>query len=524
MRASPREARFAALVAISVAIARPALAASSCCASLGSAPSALDNCGGSRPVGAPFATRSPVLSRRGQVASAHPLASDAGLDMLKRGGSAVDAAIATNLVLGVLEPMMNGMGGDLMAQVWDEKGQQLVGYNGAGRSSASFSFADMQAAIAELGAGTMIPGLGPLAVTVPGAPRGWCDLHQRFGKLPWADVFAPAIFYATNGAPVPQIIAEAEWGAIPNNTAMTSAGRFPHAVDGWAQTYGAAPRQGDVFKNPALASALTLLAADASCAAYYEAGPLRDGILALRDSTGLRLTAADLAAHQGAWVTPVSARFRGVDVFQLPPNPQGAAALEMLNILEAFNFTQADFNSADYLHAHVEAKKLAFADASAFFADPAFATVPVDGIISKAYAATQRARINMTRAAMTDAPGAPPPGGRLEDIYGGDTTYLTAADGDGMMVSLIQSLYTGFGSGIVAPSLGFALQSRGSLFSMEPASPNVYAPAKRPYHTIMPGFAASADKSMRLSFGVMGGFMQARFPHPRPSPSRTHDS
>jgi len=209
MRASPREARFAALVAISVAIARPALAASSCCASLGSAPSALDNCGGSRPVGAPFATRSPVLSRRGQVASAHPLASDAGLDMLKRGGSAVDAAIATNLVLGVLEPMMNGMGGDLMAQVWDEKGQQLVGYNGAGRSSASLSFADMQAAIAELGAGTTIPGLGPLAVTVPGAPRGWCDLHQRFGKLPWADVFAPAIFYATNGAPVPQIIAEA---------------------------------------------------------------------------------------------------------------------------------------------------------------------------------------------------------------------------------------------------------------------------------------------------------------------------
>ena len=458
-----------ALLAARVGVAA---AAASCCASLGGA-SSLDNCGGSRPVGAPFATRSPVLSRRGQVASAHPLASGAGLEMLQRGGSAVDAAIATNLALGVLEPMMNGMGGDLMAQVWDEASQTLYGYNGAGRSALNFSYAAMQSAIAELGAGTTIPGVGPLSVTVAGAPQGWCDLHARFGKLPWADLFAPAIYYATEGAPVPQIIAEAEWGTIDDSPALNSGGKFPHAIDGWAATFGSVPHaQGDVFANPALAQALTLLSADPTCAAYYKAGPIRDAILGLADTAGLRLTAADLAAHRGEWVTPVSSTFRGADVFQLPPNPQGVAALEMLNILDAFNFSTADFNGADYLHAHIEAKKLAFADASAYFADPAFVSVPVDGLISKAYAATQRARINMTRAARTDSPGSPPPGRRLEDVYGGDTTYLTAADSSGMMISLIQSLYTGFGSGIVAPSLGFALQSRGSLFSMEADSPN----------------------------------------------------
>jgi len=501
------------VLATRAAAAASAAASASCCASLsgGGAPASLDNCGGSRPVGARFATRSPVLSRRGQVASAHPLASGAGLEMLQRGGSAVDAAIATNLALGVLEPMMNGLGGDLMAQVWDEAGQTLYGYNGAGRSSLNFSYADMQAAVAALGEGTTIPGVGPLSVTVAGAPQGWCDLHARFGKLPWADLFAPAIYYASEGAPVPQIIAEAEWDTIADSPALNSKGRFPHAIDGWRQTFGSAPRQGDIFKNPALAQTLTLLSADPTCAAYYKAGPIRDAIVGLAGTAGLHVTAADLAAHHGEWVTPVSSSFRGVDVFQLPPNPQGVAALEMLNILEAFNFSTEDFNSADYLHAHIEAKKLAFADASAYFADPTFATVPVDGLISKGYAATQRARINMTRAAKTDSPGSPPPGGRrrrLEDVYGGDTTYLTASDSSGMMVSLIQSLYTGFGSGIVEPSLGFALQSRGSLFSMEADSPNVYAPGKRPFHTIMPGMAASRDGAWRLSYGVMGGFMQ----------------
>lgn len=342
-------------------------------------------------------------------------------------------------------------------------------------------------------------------MTVPGAPRGWCDLHARFGVLPWARLFDAAIAYAADGAPTPQIIAH-EWDVIDDSPALNSGGAFPHARDGYAATFLPAPAEGAMFRNAALAETLRLFAAG-GCAAFYEAGPIPDALAALGASAGLKFSRGDLRAHAGEWVTPISTTYRGDYVLsQLPPNPQGAAALEMLNILEPFNFTLADFNSADYLHAHIEAKKLAFADASAFFGDPAFVDVPVAGLTSKAYAATRRAAINMSRAARTDAPGAPPRE-RLEDRYGGDTTYLAAADSTGMMVSLIQSLYTGFGSGLVAPSLGFALQSRGALFSLHDESPNVYAPGKRPFHTIMPGFA-SRGADWRLAYGVMGGFMQ----------------
>ena len=443
---------------------------------------------------------------RGQVASAHPLASGAGLQMLQAGGSAVDAALAANAVLAVLEPMMNGPGGDLMAIV-RTPGGEIVGYNGAGRSSASLSYADMAAALKAQGA-EYIPFLGPLSVTVPGAVRGWCDLHTRFGKLPFADALAPAIYYALHGAPVPQVIS-AEWSALANGSDATSGGRYPRALDGWAATFTPIPAEGAFFKNAALGATLQRLAAG-GCDAFYGPGPTLDALLRLQGSAGLRLTAADLAAHTGEWVEAINTSFAGATVYELPPNPQGAAALEMLNILEGYNFSAADFNSAEYLHAHIEAKKLAFADAAAYFGDPAFSDIPLAGITSKAYAATQRARIDPARAARTDAPGAPPPGPgarSLEDMYGGDTTYLTAADGDGMMVSWIQSLYTGFGSGLVAPELGFALQCRGALFSMAPGHPNVYAPAKRPFHTIMPGMASLANGGT-FSFGVMGGFMQ----------------
>ena len=494
--------RMLSIVLLFSACAAGAAAGDSCCAALPfSGPPSLNNCGGSRLTGAPFATRSPVLSTRGQVASAHPLASGAGLQMLQAGGSAVDAALATNAVLAVLEPMMNGPGGDLMAIV-RTAGGEIVGYNGAGRSSANFSYADMAAAL-QAQALQYIPFLGPLSVTVPGAVRGWCDLHARFGKLDFATVLGPAIYYAQNGAPVPQIIS-AEWSALQNGSDVTSGGRFPQALAGWDATFTPIPTEGTLFKNPALANTLQLLAVG-GCDAFYKPGTIVDALLRLSATAGLHLTAADLANHAGEWVTPVNTSFAGATVFELPPNPQGAAALEMLNILDGFGFTAADFNTAPYLHAHVEAKKLAFADASAFFGDPAFSTIPLSGIISKAYAAKQRARIDPQHAARTDSPGAPT--AALESVYGGDTTYLTAADSEGNMVSLIQSLYTGFGSGLVSPELGFALQSRGSLFSMTPGHPNVYAPGKRPFHTIMPGMA-TLDKGGVFSFGVMGGFMQ----------------
>ena len=493
------------------------ISTSSCCSSLSVIPDGpLDNCGGSRPTGAQFATRSPVLSRRGQVASAHPLASQAGLDMLKAGGSAVDAALATNLVLSVLEPMMNGPGGDLMV-ILSLPNNTVLGYNGAGRSSKTFSFTQMQAELTLLGL-TDIAGEGPLSVTVPGAVRGWCDVHSKFGKLSWSTVFEPAIYYATYGAPVPQIISN-EWSRFSNNSEITTNGLYPNALDGYIQTFGGLNGiEGSIFKNPALANTLTLISNDPSCNSFYTSGPIPDAIVALGTTAGLKITADDLASHQGEWVTPISTTFKDVTVYELPPNPQGAAALEMLNIIEMYNFTSLDFNSPDWLHVHLDSKKLAFADASAFFADPDFATIPLEGIISKAYAATQRARINMSSAAKTDSPGSPTNyspklnGGSkkpsMESKYGGDTTYLTASDSDGLQVSWIQSLYEGFGSGIVSPTLGFALQSRGSLFAMVPDHPNVYAPNKRPFHTIAPALASKSDGSWVLSFGVMGGFMQ----------------
>jgi gamma-glutamyltranspeptidase/glutathione hydrolase len=497
--------------AVSLLSAAAGQATPACCAAVGSSAPAFQSCGGSRPTGFPFARHSPVLSQRGQVASAHPLASQAGLDILKAGGSAVDAAIATNAVLNVLEPMMNGPGGDLLAIIWSEKDGSLQGYNGAGRSSKTFSYATMAAALADINA-QFIPTSGPLAISVPGAPRGWCDLSARYGKLPLATVLGPAIGYASAGAPVPKVIAF-EWDLVSNSSAVTSGGRFPHALDGFIQTFTVpdgkggrrAPMEGEIFSNPALANTLTAIATG-GCDAFYK-GPIASAIVASAATNGLHLTLDDFASHEGEWVTPINVTYRErYNVFELPPNPQGIAALEMLNILEGFNLSAMSYNSADALHTMIEAKKLAFADAAAFVADPAVVAVPIAGLIDKAYAAQRRALIDAAHAARSDSPGVPP-GWRMEDRYGGDTTYLTAADSEGNMVSYIQSLYTGFGSGIVVPSLGFPLQSRGALFAMDATMPNVYAPNKRPYHTLMPSFAFR-DGQPWLSFGVMGGFMQ----------------
>ena len=462
------------------------------------------------------------------------------IDMLKAGGSAVDGAIAANICEGVVEPMMNGMGGDLMAQVWHGPTKKLHGYNGSGRSPKNVSYARMTALLREQGL-ERIPGAGPLGVSVPGAVLGWWDLHQRFGKLPWAQLFQPAIRYAESGHPVAQVIA-AEWYVPSNTSALTSGGRYPHALDAFLETFTLAdgaqagvrattrrvPRAGDNFTNPRLAASLRAVAAGG--AAEFYNGSVAAAILASASDNGLLLTAEDFRTHHGEWVEPVGVSYRDkYTVYELPPNPQGIAALQMLNLLELYDLRAMGFNSADYLHLHVEAKKLAFADRAKFYADPEFGGPSPEllaALVSKAYAAERAALINMTRAADEVPPGKPAsaeaertyPGGfprtaaeQSLDSTSADTMYLTVADAEGTMVSLIQSNYEGFGSGLVAG--GFGLQDRGSLFNMAPGSANQYEPGKRPFHTIIPGFATVRDDATGaqvpwLSFGVMGGNIQ----------------
>ena len=489
--------------------------------------------GGTRPMGRPFAGRSPVYAQHGMAATSQPLSTICALDMLKAGGSAVDGAIAANLCEGVVEPMMNGMGGDLMAQVWHGPTKKLHGYNGSGRSPKNLTYARMQELLRELGE-QRIPGEGPLGVSVPGAVLGWWDLHQKFGRLPWATLFEPAIAYASRGHPVAQVIA-AEWYVPQNSSALTSGGKYPHALDGFLQTFTVTdaatgkrrtPRAGEVFTNPALADTLRLVATGGA-AAFYN-GTVAAAYEAYGKVSGLQLTAADFAAHHGEWVEPVSTTYRDdYEVYELPPNPQGIAALQQLNILELHDLAALDHNGADYLHLHVEAKKLAFADRAKFYADPEFggpSPALVRGLISKEYAEERNKLINMTRAAKEVAPGTPPSEAAVRlgwprtaaaqslDHTSADTMYLTVADSEGTMVSLIQSNYEGFGSGLVVPSLGFGLQDRGSLFNMAAGSANQYMPGKRPFHTIIPGFATRRDANGTeqpwMSFGVMGGNIQ----------------
>jgi gamma-glutamyltranspeptidase/glutathione hydrolase len=451
-------------------------------------------CGGrvgasERPVGPKFATRSEVIAPRAMAATSQPLATQIALDILKRGGSAVDAAIAANAALGLMEPTGNGIGGDLFAIVWDAKGGKLEGLNASGRSSQSLTLAGLQAELERQGL-TKIPPHGPLPVTVPGAVDGWFELHGRFGRLPMAEVLAPAIRYAREGFPVSEVIAY-YWAR--NARALE---KYP----GFRETYmpgGRAPQKGELFRNPALADTLSVIARDGRDAFYQ--GDIAAKIAAYLKAQGGFLTAADFAAHRSEWVSPVSVNYRGYDVWELPPNGQGMVALQMLNILEGFDLRGMGSGSADYLHVLAEAKKLAFEDRARFYAEPAAMPVTPAQLLSKAYAGARRKLIDLRRASIAPRPGDP---GSLR----GDTIYLSVADADGNMVSLIQSNYRGMGSGMT-PGLGFVLQDRGEQFDVTPGRPNSFAPGKRPFHTIIPAFVTK-DGKPHMSFGVMGGAMQ----------------
>ncbi|PPU83615.1 gamma-glutamyltransferase [Xanthomonas sacchari] len=440
-----------------------------------------------RITGQPFATRSEVIAPHAMAATSQPLATQVALDTMRDGGSAVDAAIAANAALGLMEPTGNGVGGDLFAIVWDPKTQKLYGYNGSGRSPKALTLAEFQRrGLKE------IPATGPLPVSVPGAVDGWFALHERFGRRTMAQNLAPAIRYARDGHPVAETIAY-YWGLSVPRLSQYPGFKEQFTID------GRAPRKGELWKNPNLANTLQQIA-DGGRDAFYK-GPIARTIDAYFKANGGFLRYEDLASHHGEWVEPVSTNYRGYDVWELPPNSQGIAALQMLNILEGYDFSRIPFGSAEHVHLFTEAKKLAFADRARFYADPAFQPAPLARLISKDYAAQRRALISMDRALKQVQPGTPK---QLEE---GDTIYLTVADADGMMVSLIQSNYRGMGSGMAPPRLGFILQDRGEMFVLQKDHPNGYAPGKRPFQTIIPAFVTKDGKPW-LSFGVMGGAMQ----------------
>lgn len=450
---------------------------------------------GDRITGANFATRSPVLGQQGMVATSHPLATQVGLDILKQGGTAIDAAIAANATLGVVEPNNGGIGGDLFAIVWSAKDKKLYGLNASGRSPIGLSYEALQQL---LGDKKQLPLYGPLSVSVPGAVDGWFQLHQRFGKLPMRTLLAPGIRYAREGAPVPQVIAYSwQVAAARLATSETVVQEFSN----FRKTFlinGKAPNEGQLFRNPDLAATYEKIAAGGRDVFYK--GNLADAIDRYAQRAGLYLRKADLAAHQSTWIEPVSVNYRGYDVYELPPNGQGISVLEMLNILEGYDLKKLGHNSADYLHLLVEAKKLAFEDRARYYADPDFAKASIKWLLTKDYAAQRRKLIDPKKASEHLDAGDPA-------LRTGDTVYLTVADTQGNMVSLIQSNMLEFGSGLVPDGLGFVLHNRGTSFTMQPGHANIYAPGKRPFNTIIPGFVLKNGEPF-LSFGVMGGAMQ----------------
>ncbi len=432
----------------------------------------------------------PVRGENGMVACAHPLASTAGLDILARGGNAVDAAIAMNACLAVMEPTACGLGGDLFAILWDPGKKEVVGLNGSGRAPAGLAI-DRIPPERRAPDGT-IPLRSPESWTVPGCVDGWFVLHGRYGRLPMRDVLAPAIRHAKRGFAVTPVIAR-DWG-----NAVKGVGGVPGFADVFLPG-GRAPRAGETFANPALARTLSVLAEKGRDPFY--AGEIADAIVVFSEAHGGFFAPEDLAGHRSTWDAPISTTYRGHDVWELPPNGQGLAALQILNILEGSDLAAMGRESPDYWHPLVEAKKLAFSDRARYYADPAFADVPVERLLSKGYARERAKRIDMARAARDDPPGDDAALARAE------TTYLCAADSDGRLVSLIQSNYTGFGSGYAIPELGFGLQNRGALFALDPAHPNALAPKKRPFHTIIPALVTRGGKAW-MAFGVMGGDMQ----------------
>jgi len=427
--------------------------------------------------------RSMVITRYGIVATSHVQASVAGSQILERGGSAVDAAIAANAVLGVTEPMMNGMGGDLFAIYWEAKTGKLHGLNASGWAPRGLTVAHVKAKDA-----TAMPLGGIDSVTVPGAVAGWHALHQRFGRMAWKDLFESAIFYAEDGYPVPEIIAS-YWSDSVAWIAKDPEGRRVYLPN------GKPPAVGQVFQNHDLARALQLVAQNGA-AAFYK-GEIARAILSTSQSLGGTMAADDLAEFSSEWVEPISTTYRNWTIYELPPNGQGMAALEMLNIMETSPASPDGPLSVAELHKKIEAMKLAYADLGRYNADPRFAKVPVKGMLSKEYARQRALQIDPGKANCEVAAGAPPTS---------DTTYLSVVDREGNIVSLIQSNYEAFGSGIVVHGMGFVMQDRGALFSLDPASPNALAPRKRPFHTIIPAFMEHGDQ--HIGFGIMGGANQ----------------
>src|SRR5688572_17802300 len=451
--------------------------------------------GGDRITGRPLASRSPVIAKHGIAATAHPLASQLAVEVLKNGGSAVDAAIAANAALGLMEPVGCGIGGDLFAIVWDPKTSKLYGINGSGRSPRGRTLEALKQKLAALKS-PRIPPHGTLPVTVPGTVDAWFELHAKFGRLPMKQVLAGPIAYAEEGFPVTQLISH-YWAKNFDGFAKSQQAGWLEELDNAKATYlidGKPPREGELFRNPDLAKTYRALA-EGGREAFYR-GEIAQAIAGYLKRIGGDLSLEDLAEHRSEWVEPGSVRYRGYDVYELPPNTQGYAALMMLKILEGFEL--AKMTPADRLHVEIEAKRLVFEDRARWFADPEFAKLPIERLLTDEYAAERRALIDMKRAL---------PRVDAFELEGNDTTYLTVADGDGMMVSLIQSNYRGMGSGLVPDGLGFMLQDRGELFSLDPKHPNAYEPNKRPFHTIIPAFVMKDGKPW-LSFGVMGGDMQ----------------
>ena len=437
-----------------------------------------------RITGEPFSTRSEVLASNGMVATSHPLATQVGVDILKKGGNAIDAAIAANAAIGLMEPTGNGIGGDLFAIIWIEKEKKLYGLNASGRSPSSLDLDFFKT-----NNYSSIPAYGPLPVSVPGCIDGWFELNERFGSMKMSSILKPAIEYAENGFPVTELV----------SYYMESASNNFYNYPNFKETYfinGASPKKGELFKNLDLANTLKIISNEGR-KGFYE-GEIANIISTFIQEQGGFLSYEDLKNHRSEWVEPVSTNYRGYDVWELPPNGQGIAALQILNLLEGFDIKSMGFGSAEYIHHLVEAKKIAFADRAKYYADTDFNQIPTQYLISKEYSDKRRPEINPDQAAESVT---------AANLENGDTIYLTTADSDGNMVSLIQSNYRGMGSGMVPPGLGFMLQDRGELFSLEEGHFNVYEPNKRPFHTIIPAFITKDNKPY-ISFGLMGGAMQ----------------
>ena len=437
-----------------------------------------------RITGEMFSTRSEVIAENGMVATSHPLATQVGIDILKKGGNAIDAAIASNAAIGLMEPTGNGIGGDLFAIIWIEKEKKLYGLNASGRSPKNLTLEYFKKNNM-----SKIPAYGPLPISVPGCVDGWFEMHDKFGEITIQEVLDPAIKYAEDGFPVTELV------AYYMEVADKNFNKYPN----FKETYyvnESTPKKGEIFKNPDLANTFKLIAKKGR-KGFYE-GKVAQTISEFVIEQGGFLSYEDLENHSSEWIEPVSTNYRGYDIWELPPNGQGIAALQILNLLEKFDIKSMGFGSAEYIHYFTEAKKIAFADRAKYYADMEFNNIPVDYLISKEYADKRRSEINPTQAAKKVSAG---------EIENGDTIYLTTADSQGNMVSLIQSNYRGMGSGMVPPGLGFMLQDRGELFSLEENHFNVYAPEKRPFHTIIPAFITK-DNEPYVSFGLMGGAMQ----------------